>query len=108
MPFDTRLEKITLGFALGVPSMASLLLMFVAPGRVSATTYVAAVVLLVGTGIVALRTWNGAQATGSVGQLIYETNTSKPIDHAPSIRRIVVMLVLSAVTTAAMVATWLS
>jgi hypothetical protein len=109
MTLDTRLEKITLAFALVLPCAASLMLMSFAPGAVSATTYAVVVALLLGTATVALNTWKSAQPTPSVGQLLYETNTGAPIVmHASSATRIVTMLALSAVTTTAIVAVWLS
>ncbi len=109
MTLDTRLEKTTLAFALVLPAAASVALMLFAPGGVSTTTYAVVVALLLGTATVALNTWKSAQPTSSVGQLIYETNTGSSIaTHASSTTRIITMLALSAVTTAAIVATWLS
>ena len=46
MTLDTRLEKITLAFALVLPCAASLTLMLFAPGAVSSTTYAVVVALL--------------------------------------------------------------
>jgi hypothetical protein len=108
MTIDSRLEKITLSFALSLPCVASLALMFMAPGSVSATTYAVVVALLLGTVIVGVHTWQSAQATSSVGQLIYETNTNKGTVYAPSAKRLVTILSVSAVMTALIVATWLS
>ena len=108
MTIDTRLEKITLAFALGLPCAASLFLMFVAPGAVSRTTYAVVVALLLGTATVGLNTWKSAQATGSVGQLIYETNSGKRASYAPSARRMATMVIVSVATTAIIVTTWLS
>jgi hypothetical protein len=109
MTLDTRLEKIALAFALALPGAAALTLMLFAPRGVSTTTYVVVVALLLGTATVALNTWKSAQPTSSVGQLLYETNTGTPIvAHASSTTRIVTMLALSAVTTAVILATWLS
>lgn len=107
MPMNSRLEKIVLAFALGLPGAAALVLMFLAPGAVSTTTYGAVVALLLGTATVALHTWKSAQATGSVGQLLYETNTGQRIDSPSSPRRTIILLVLSVVTTAVIIATWL-
>ncbi len=109
MTLDTRLEKITLAFALVLPCAASLTLMLFAPGAVSSTTYAVVVALLLGTATVVLNTWKSAQPTPSVGQLLYETNTGVAVvAHVSSTARIITMLTLSAVTTAAIVATWLS
>lgn len=107
MPMNTRLEKIILGFALGLPGAVALALMFLAPGSVSTATYGAVVALLLGTATVALHTWKSAQATGSVGQLLYETNTGQHIESTTSPRRTVILVVLSLVTTAVIIATWL-
>ena len=108
MTVDTRLEKYTLAFALGLPCVASLWLMIFAPGRVSPTTFAVVVTLLLGTATVALNTWKSAQATGSVGQLIYETNTGRRAETTRSWGLVVSLLVLSAVTTGVIVTTWLS
>jgi hypothetical protein len=107
MTIDSRVEKLTLVFALGLPCLASLGLMFWMPGRVSPTTYAVVVSLLLGSTAVGLNTWKAAQATGSMGQLLYETNTGHT-----QLRRtglsVATMVILSAVSTALIVATWLS
>jgi len=122
MTFDTRLEKLALTVALGTPCVTSVALMILAPRGVAPVTYVVVVALLLGTATVALNTWKAAQATGSVGQLIYQTDTGAGLaadrtrwdrwtrDTARSAvrSRIAAMMVLSASTTAAIVATWLS
>jgi hypothetical protein len=108
MTVDSRLEKLTLAFALGLPCIASIALMTWAPGRLALTTYAALVTLLVGMVTVALHTWKSAQATGSVGQLIYETNTGRPAEVARSWGLVVSMVVVSAASTALLVTMWLS
>jgi hypothetical protein len=122
MTIDRRLEKLALALSLGLPCLTSIVLMIWAPGRVAPATYAVAVTLLLGTTTVALNTWKNAQATGSVGQLIYETNTdprpeagrtrwdrwTRGYDKSAARGRIAAMTVLSATTTAIIVATWLS
>ena len=122
MSIDTRLERLTLKTAIAVPCITSFALMIWAPGRVAPATYVVVVALLLGTTTVALNTWKAAQSTGSVGQLIYETNTGAPFDagrtrwdrwtrkydRSAARGRIAAMMMLSAATTAIIVATWLS
>jgi hypothetical protein len=122
MSTDTRLERLTLTIAIACPCVTSFVLMIWAPGRVAPATYVVVVALLLGTATVALNTWKAAQATGSVGQLIYETNTSAPLDasrtrwdrwnrkydRSAARGRIAAMMMLSAATTAIILATWLS
>jgi len=122
MTLDPRLEKITLGFALGLPCLTSLALMFWAPGTISPGTYAIVVSLLLGTATVALNTWKSAQATGSMGQLIYEVNTAAAptraqtrwnrwahrYDGSAARGRVVAVMMLSVATTAVIVATWLA
>jgi hypothetical protein len=122
MTVDNRVERLALVIALGLPSVTSLALMILAPGRVAAGTYVVVVALLLGSATVALNTWKAAQATGSVGQLIYETNEdihsetsrtraqgwTRKDDNRAAWNRIATMMVLSAATTALIAATWLS
>ena len=78
--------------------------------------------LLLGAATVAVNTWKAAQATGSIGQLIYETNTGRrpdggrtrwdrwvsKYDQSAARGRVGAMMVLSAATTAIIVAAWLS
>ena len=45
------------------------------PSVLSGTTFAALVLLVAGTGTVALLTWNRAQPTGSIGQVIHEAET---------------------------------
>jgi|SRR4051794_32836586 hypothetical protein len=121
MNIDTRLEKLALTMTLALPCVTSLILMIWVPGKVAPATYVVVVALLLGTATVALNTWKAAQATGSLGQLIYETNTgirhdgrtrwdrwSRKYDRSASRGRVAAMMMLSAATTAIIVATWLS
>lgn len=108
MPIDTRAERLALVIALALPSVTSLALMILAPGRVAPGTYVVVVALLLGSATIALNTWKAAQATGSIGQLIYETNEGIKADNNAARGRIAAMMVLSAATTAIIVATWLS
>jgi hypothetical protein len=121
MNFDTRLEKLALKLALGLPCVTSIGLMLGAPRGVAPATYVVVVALLLGTATVALNTWKSAKATGSIGQLIYETNAgvgpdagrsrwerwTRKYDRSAARGRIAAMLALSAATTALIVATWL-
>ena len=121
MTFDTRLERLALTVALALPCVTSLVLMVLAPGNAAPVTYVVVVALLLGSATVALNAWKAAHATGGVGRLIYETNTGAPAagftgwnrgmrtdDRSTSQVRVAAMLVLSAGTTAIIVATWLS
>jgi hypothetical protein len=122
MTIDTRLEKRALAIALALPCATSIALMVFAPRGVAPATYVVVVALLLGTATVALNTWKSAQATGSVGQLIYEVNTGarpaasrtrwerweRKYDHSAARGRIAAMMMLGAATTAIIVATWLS
>jgi hypothetical protein len=45
------------------------------PSVLSGTTFAALVLLVAGTGTVALLTWHNAQPTGSIGQVIHEVDT---------------------------------
>jgi hypothetical protein len=105
---DSRLEQLTASFALGMPCAASLALMIWAPGRVEAGTYVALVALVLGGAAVAINTWRSAQATGSIGQLIHETDSGRRTVRTKSWSLIVSMMVVSAAMTALLVRTWLS
>ena len=105
---DSRLEKFTASFALGMPCAASLALMILAPGRVEAGTYVALLALMLGGAAVAFNTWRSAQATGSVGQLILETDSGRRAVRTKSWSLIVSMMLVSAAMTALLVRTWLS
>jgi hypothetical protein len=104
---DNRIEKITLAFSLGLPCAASLGLMLWAPGRVTPTTFAVVVALLLGTATVALNTWKSAQATGSVGQLIYETDRGAQKADNGGRRRLLTMMVMSVVATALIASAWL-
>jgi len=122
MIIDTRAERRALTIALGLPCATSVGLMTLAPGHVAPGTYAVVVALLLGSVIVAVSTWKAAQATGSIGQLIYETNTtlgpdggrtrwdrwSTKYDRSAARGRVGAMMVLSAATTAIIVAAWLS
>jgi len=61
MTIDSRIERVTLAFALGLPCITSLGLMIWMPGRISPTTYAVVVSLLLGTTAVALHIWKRAQ-----------------------------------------------
>ena len=123
MTADTRFEKVTVTFALGLPCITSIGLMMWVPGTVSRSTYVLAAALLVAIAAVTIRTWKSAQATGSVGQLIYETNSEgaansasatrwerwvRRYDRSASMGRGVAVLLLGAAATAIIVTAWLS
>src|SRR4029450_4756861 len=75
MTIDKRAEQLALTIALGLPCATAIALMMLAPGRVAPGAYVVVVALLLGLVSVAVNTWRAAQASGSIGQLIYETNT---------------------------------
>jgi hypothetical protein len=122
MTFDTRLERLAVTVALALPCVTSIVLMILAPGNAAPVTYVVVVALLLGSATVALNAWTAAHATGGIGQLIYETNTvgaseagitrwtrgTGTDDRSTSQVRVAAMLMLSAGTTAIIVATWLS
>jgi hypothetical protein len=108
MMIDARLEKLTLSFALGLPCAASVALMIWAPGRLAPATYAVLLTLVLGAAAVAFNTWRSAQATGSVGQLIYETNNGRRIEASKSWGLMVSVIAASAATTALLVTTWLS
>jgi hypothetical protein len=122
MTSDTRLERMTLTMTLALPCVTSLALMIWAPRNVAPATYVVVVALLLGAATVVMSTWKAAHATGSMGQLIYETNTGarpetgrtrwdrweRKYDRSAARGRIAAMIVLSAATTAIIVGTWLS
>ena len=49
------------------------------PSVLSGTSFAALVLLVAGTGTVALLTWNNAQPTESIGQVIHEADTGGAI-----------------------------
>jgi hypothetical protein len=71
-----RLDRITLALALALPCLTSLVLMIWAPAALTTSAFAVTGVMLVATAAIVINTWKNAQATGSVGQLIYETNTA--------------------------------
>jgi hypothetical protein len=71
----SRFERPTVAVAIGLPCIASLALMFWAPGAITPMTYAVVAALLVATAAVAINTWKSAQGAGSLGQLLYETET---------------------------------
>ena len=80
--------QVTLLFALAVPAAASLWLMAV-PGVMSVSTYGALTALLIAVAAVTLNSARNAGPTGSLGQLLYETENaalrpsrSSATDHA--------------------------
>src|SRR4029078_2994708 len=74
----TRLDRATVGVALGLPCLTSLIMMMWAPGVVTPTNYAVVVALLLATAAIALNSWKSAQGTGSMGQLLYETESPVP------------------------------
>lgn len=122
MIIDTRAERWALTLALGLPCVTSVALMTLAPGHVAPVTYGVVVALLAGSATVAVNTWKAAQATGSIGQLLYETNTglrpgpgrtrwdrwTSKYDQSAARGRVSAMMVLSVATTAIILAAWLS
>ena len=77
----TPFERPMLSAALGLPFITSLGLMFWAPGVISPTTYAVVASLLIATAAIVINTWKGAQGTGSVGQLLYDTE--RPLRPTP-------------------------
>jgi hypothetical protein len=71
-----RLDRITLALALALPCVTSLVLMIWAPGLVTPSAFAGTAFMLLATAAIVINTWKNAQATGSMGQLLYETNTS--------------------------------
>jgi hypothetical protein len=69
----TRFERPMVAIAIGLPCMTSLVLMFWAPGAINPTTYAVVASLLVAMAAIVINTWKSAQGTGSLGQLLYET-----------------------------------
>ena len=72
----TRVDASTLAAALGLPCLTSLALMFWAPSAMSPTTFAIVATLFVATGAIVINTFRNAQGTGSIGQLLYETDTA--------------------------------
>lgn len=71
-----RVDRITLALALALPCLTSLVLMLWAPGAITPSAFAVTAFMLLATAAVVINTWKNAQATGSMGQLIYETNTA--------------------------------
>ena len=62
-------------FALALfPPCAAALWLIAAPGSVATLTYVMAATLLAAMGAIVVTTWRNGQATGSIGQLLHETD----------------------------------
>ena len=87
IPLSLRTQTMLL-FALAVPAAASLWLMAV-PGVMSVSTYSALTALLIAVAAVTLNSARNAGPTGSLGQLLYETENpalrpsrSRTTDHA--------------------------
>jgi len=72
----SRVDASTLAAALGLPCLTSLALMFWAPSAMSPTTFAIVATLFVATGAIVINTFRNAQGTGSIGQLLYETDTA--------------------------------
>jgi hypothetical protein len=75
----TRLDRVTVGVALGLPCLTSLFLMFWAPGAITPTTYALTVTLVLATSAIIINTWRSAQGTGSMGQLLHETEVEPAV-----------------------------
>lgn len=108
----TRLDRATVAVALGLPCITSLVLMIWAPGVVTPTTYAVVASLLLATAAIAISTWKSAQGTGSMGQLLYETETGAPDRwrkryDTTSMRRPLTLVGVSVATSAAIVFAWL-
>ena len=117
-----RLDRVTLGVTLGLPCVTSLVLMLWAPGAITSSSYAVVVALLLAAAAIVINTWNNAQATGSLGQLLYETDAVAGSPAAAQTRwdrwiaradetaaqgRRQALLVLSLAVTGAIVAAWL-
>jgi len=109
----TRLDRATVGVALGLPCLTSLIMMLWAPGVVTPTTYAVVVALLLATAAIALNSWKSAQGTGSMGQLLYETEGAVSDQRASRSSRLVstrsamTLMGVSLATSAAIVLVWL-
>jgi hypothetical protein len=66
-------NRIIVAIALLLPSVASLWLLTRSITAVTATD-AGLVMLVIATALIGLNTWNNGQPTGSIGQLIYETD----------------------------------
>lgn len=73
-PLSLR-TQLTVFVALSVPAALSVLLMFV-PALMTMSTYAAIAVLIIGVAAVTLHTAHNARPTGSLAQLLYETEGS--------------------------------
>jgi hypothetical protein len=109
----TRLDRATVGVALGLPCLTSLIMMMWAPGVVTPTTYAVVVALLLATAAIVLNSWKSAQGTGSMGQLLYETEGAVADQRASRSARLVstrsamTLMGVSLATSAAIVLVWL-
>lgn len=110
----TRLDRATVGLALGLPCITSLIMMMWAPGVVTPTTYAVVAALLLATAAIALNSWKSAQGTGSMGQLLYETEGAAVPDPGArrasrlvSTRSAMTLMGVSLATSAAIVLVWL-
>jgi hypothetical protein len=109
----TRLDRATVGLALGLPCITSLLMMMWAPGVVTPTTYAVVATLLLATAAIALNTWKSAQGTGSMGQLLYETEgaaldqRARRSSRVVSTRSTISLIGVSFAASAAIVIVWL-
>ena len=74
-----RNTRYTLGAALLVPSMLTLWLLAV-PDTLAVSTYLVLVSLIVATAAITLNTWRNGRAAGSMGQLLYATETAPVSD----------------------------
>jgi hypothetical protein len=119
----SRFDNVVLGLALGLPCVTSLWLMIWAPGAITSSTYAVAATLLLATAAIVINTWRNAQATGSVGQLLFEVDTEgvahrrvtnrwerwlKRYDRSAARGRTLALLALSLASSSALVTAWLA
>ena len=119
----TRVDASTLAAALGLPCLTSLALMFWAPSAMSPTTFAIVATLFLATGAIVINTFRNAQGTGSIGQLLYQTDTAttaappqrsrwerwvKRYDKSAALGRRQAILALSVSVTLVIVWAWLT
>ena len=74
----TSAGKLILALALCTLAVGFLSLM-VGGGTLSSSTYAVAAALLIALAVVGFNTYRGGRATGSLGQLLYDTEMAKPV-----------------------------
>lgn len=71
----TKRNRTTLAVALLLPVTTWLWLLAV-PGAVGSSTYAMFAAIVIAMAVIGLTTWKNSQATGSMGQLLHETDLS--------------------------------